>query len=332
MKTIKLILPFFGEFPRYFNFWLESVKFNSTIDFLLVTDNREVVNDYEIPENVIIQFMTLTDLKNRIEDITKQPIKLKSAYKLVDYKPMYGAIFEKEIQDYDFWGFLDADTILGNIRKFLTDELLLSYKKIFTRGHFTLFQNSKEMNSMYKIDHSYSDCFRFEDVMHFHSVCAYDEWGWSYGYGLSEILFRLGYKTFDEIIFADIDPSIFHFNLVGKENTHFDYFEFDNGNLLGKEKSETKEFMYIHLQKREINLLNIGKDKSKFYIYPNCISQIPLSQNECDFEKEFYRIQRSKKKKSRIKKLKSDYLLVRFEMIMRKIKRRIYVSYSNTKL
>ena len=39
MKKIIIIIPYFGEFPNYFDLWMKSVKYNSDIDFLLITDN-----------------------------------------------------------------------------------------------------------------------------------------------------------------------------------------------------------------------------------------------------------------------------------------------------
>ena len=34
MKKIIIIIPYFGEFPNYFDLWMKSVKYNSDIDFL----------------------------------------------------------------------------------------------------------------------------------------------------------------------------------------------------------------------------------------------------------------------------------------------------------
>ena len=42
-----------------------------------------------------------------------------SPYKLCDYKPVYGLIFDEDLQDYDFWGHCDVDLIFGDIRKFI---------------------------------------------------------------------------------------------------------------------------------------------------------------------------------------------------------------------
>ena len=50
--------------------------------------------------------------------------------------------------EYDFWGYCDIDLIFGNIRKFITDDILDKYDKILSRGHFTLFRNKDSINTI----------------------------------------------------------------------------------------------------------------------------------------------------------------------------------------
>ena len=49
MKKIAIIVPYFGEFPNYFPLFLNSCRYNPTVDWLLVTDIADPV-DY--PQNV----------------------------------------------------------------------------------------------------------------------------------------------------------------------------------------------------------------------------------------------------------------------------------------
>ena len=64
MKSINLIIPYFGEFPNYFPLFLKSCEFNKTIDWTIITDNR--VN-YEYPTNVHKIDMSFRELKIRIQ-------------------------------------------------------------------------------------------------------------------------------------------------------------------------------------------------------------------------------------------------------------------------
>ena len=72
------------------------------------------------------------------------PVALNSPYKLCDFKPSDGEVFEDYLNDYDYWGHCDVDLIWGDIRKFVTDELLEKYVRIFSRGHCSIYRNSSE--------------------------------------------------------------------------------------------------------------------------------------------------------------------------------------------
>ncbi|MCA5014098.1 MULTISPECIES: DUF6625 family protein [unclassified Enterococcus] len=316
MRSIILILVHFGELPNYFNLWLKSAEFNPTIDFLLVTDNS--LEEYTFPKNVQIINSSMVEIQSEIQNVTNQKVSIKYPYKLVEYRPLFGELFQSLIGGHDFWGYIDSDVILGDVRKFLTDELLDQYDRLLTRGHFTLFRNTKYMNTVYKIEHEYKDCFNFNDVMRFDSVCAYDEWGWDFGYGLSEILSRKGIVSYDQIIFADINPAIYYFDLVNHDFGNAEYFIFNNGKLVAHREKQEKEFMYIHLQKRQLS--NFVGEEAHYYIYPDRFSVAKETTETLEEqEKLFY----SRKKKRRIKtiltKIKSDYLLMRLTMLFRRV-------------
>lgn len=131
MKSILLILPYFGKFPGIFPFWLESCRLNTTIDFLIVTDQ----NLEPQSSNIIVRRMNLTDIKARIEDYVGFEVYLEKAYKLCDFKPLYSYIFKEYVSKYDFWGYCDCDMIFGDIRHFITDELLDRYDYLLGMGH-----------------------------------------------------------------------------------------------------------------------------------------------------------------------------------------------------
>lgn len=47
-------------------------------------------------------------------------------------------------------GHCDIDLLWGDIRKFLTDDILERYEKIGNQGHSTLYKNTKEVNARYR--------------------------------------------------------------------------------------------------------------------------------------------------------------------------------------
>ena len=81
-------------------------------------------------------------------------IVVESGYKLCDFKPALGYIFSDYIKKYDFWGYCDIDIIFGNIRAFMTDDLLNEYDVISARhdyltGCFALYKNNQDMCELF---------------------------------------------------------------------------------------------------------------------------------------------------------------------------------------
>ena len=115
-NRIILILPYFGKLPNFFPFWLQSCVNNKDIDFLIITDNENLeVSSYK---NIFKVTMTFDDCRAIIEEKLKRRVLLERPYKLCDYRPLYGKIFEDYIEGYEFWGFCDCDMIFGDISKF----------------------------------------------------------------------------------------------------------------------------------------------------------------------------------------------------------------------
>ncbi|WP_438425911.1 DUF6625 family protein [Aquimarina macrocephali] len=157
MKKIVLINFFFGKFPWYVDFFLKSCEYNSTVDFLLFTDNKI---DGKIPANMKIIPSTLESFNKLATEKIGFEIDIIRPYKFCDFKPCFGVIFQDYIKEYDFWGFCDIDLILGRIREFITDELMNNYNVIsvrddYTSGFFMLFQNTEFVNNIFRKSKDY---------------------------------------------------------------------------------------------------------------------------------------------------------------------------------
>jgi len=152
MKSICLIMPYFGEFPPWFKFWLKTCEYNPTVEWFFLTDQ-------DFPENCppnVKHFKADLEYFNQLATSTLGfDINLTFPYKICDLRPAFGKIFQQVICNYDFWGFGDIDLIYGNIRKFCSDEVLKRYDIIsarekFLTGHFTLYRNVDKVNDLYK--------------------------------------------------------------------------------------------------------------------------------------------------------------------------------------
>lgn len=150
-KKLCLITTYYGEFPWYFGHFLHSCGFNESVDFLIVTDNLPL---QDLPENVKFIDLSLSAFERLASAKMGFKIQIESPYKLCDFKPAYGFIFSDLVKGYDFWGHGDIDVIYGNIRKFMSDEILDCYDVItvtgdYISGAFTLFRNIPKVNSLF---------------------------------------------------------------------------------------------------------------------------------------------------------------------------------------
>ena len=66
MYSIAYVVPFFGKFPKGFQFWLLSCKCNPSIDWLIFTDDK---TPYDYPENVKVTYWTFDQMKKKVQAI-----------------------------------------------------------------------------------------------------------------------------------------------------------------------------------------------------------------------------------------------------------------------
>ena len=160
-QSIVIIICYYGNWPWYFSFFLHSCGYNPTVHFIIVTD---IYDDIILPPNVKIINMPLMDVKKRANKAFGFEVSVDFAYKLCDFKPAYGIIFNDLIEGYDFWGHGDIDVVFGNIREFMTDDVLLHHDLLCVRhdvltGYFQLFRNTEKMNTLFMQSKDYKQVF-----------------------------------------------------------------------------------------------------------------------------------------------------------------------------
>lgn len=147
------IIPWFGQWPEWFEFFLESCRHNPDIDWLFYTD---AVPPKNAPHNVRFNILSFSEYKAVVSNRLNINFNPTAAYKLCDIKPALGYIHYKDIQNYDFYAFGDIDVIYGQIRQFVTDDLLSRYNVISTHenrisGHFCIFRNTPEIRNSFML-------------------------------------------------------------------------------------------------------------------------------------------------------------------------------------
>ncbi|MBN46578.1 MULTISPECIES: DUF6625 family protein [unclassified Methylophaga] len=150
--TIVIVIPYFGQWPEWFELYLESCSRNPGIHWLFYTDCGEPINQCS---NVSYVPMTFEEYKRLVSDRLAIHFNPTSPYKLCDLKPALGFIHESDIKDYDFFAIGDIDIIYGQIRSFITDDLLRKYDVIGTHnrrlsGHFAIFRNTDKYRQAFR--------------------------------------------------------------------------------------------------------------------------------------------------------------------------------------
>lgn len=165
MKKCCFIIPYFGKLPKYFEIFAKTCSTNKNYEWLIFTDDNK---KYITPSNVKIINMSFEELVKMIQKKFNFEIWLKKPYKLCDYKPSYGYVFEDYIREFKFWGHCDLDTIMGNLEKLITEEMLENYDKIFCLGHMVLYKNNFENNRLfmkkYNGEELYKKVFSSEEI------------------------------------------------------------------------------------------------------------------------------------------------------------------------
>lgn len=275
MKKLCFIALWVGKLPENFWLWRESVRHNSDVDFYFVSDQKNV----EPLENLHTVYMTLEQIRERFQKIVDVPIVLKTPYKLCDYKPLWGKAFSEFTKDYEFWGHCDIDLVFGNIRSFVTDELLDANDKLFDAGFCIIYRNNQEMNELYKrsaskdnMAYSYIKAFRTQYACYFDEYMGMSILSWKYckvyrdqleekmvqDFGWQQLNFQ-SYITKEYFLFQWKDGKLYRWRCD------------ENGKLLSEQEPE--ERMLVHIQKRKMKFDFSEEElqkKNEFWIVPNC--------------------------------------------------------------
>jgi hypothetical protein len=261
---ICLILAFLGPWPPYVDLYLHSIRHNPDIDWLFVCDHAPPYT--ALPCNVRVRATSKTQLAQRIADAVGTPVNLSVPYKLCDFRPAYGVTFRDELQGYDFWGHCDNDVVFGQVRRFITNEILASYDKVLMHGYMALYRNSAAANGFYRLT-TPSICY--QDIFADPRYRGFDEW-----LGIAPVLDHHGIPYFQREFMATPAPWRYDLQAVRVANYFPQAFVWDEGRILqlhwdGSKVVET-EFAVFHLMRRKMNPPRFSADASlrRFAILP----------------------------------------------------------------
>ena len=152
--TIAIVVTFFGNPPAWLPAFFRSCQTNPDVRWLIYSD----FGTLPTPPNVTMKPMDLREFNARASAasgtaITIDPARIR---KICDFKPLYGLMFADDLRDFEFWAYSDLDVIWGDIRQFITDELLNGHIIVSPRqrklgGHGTFFRNTEANNRLFEI-------------------------------------------------------------------------------------------------------------------------------------------------------------------------------------
>ena len=294
-NSICVLGVYFGKLPAYFNLWLKSCEYNPKIDFIIFTDNQII----DLPPNVTVYKSSLKEIKDRASAVLEFECSLGRAYKLCDYKPLYGSIFSKELKGYDYWGHCDFDLIFGDINQFFEWYNLYEYDKINALGHLSFYRNTDEINSRYKLEGGRDN---YKKVFTSDTIYVFDEMP-----GMTELYRKHGFSMFTKYVYADIASVYERFRIIEeyaldekKKNYKDQIFYWENGKCFRayyvEDKLYKEEYMYIHFKKRRNFSVDFDeKSNASFYITQYGFipknGEVTLGDikkyNPCNLKKEF---------------------------------------------
>jgi len=252
MKRIAFVIPYFGPFPAWMDYFIASCRKNESVDFFIFSDNEKPAG---WPENIHYYTIDFQGYKNIVSDKLGINFDPDNAYKLCDIKPALGIVHEEVLQQYDFWGFCDIDVVFGNLRAFLTEDFLekfdfFSAHERRVAGHLSLMKNEKKYNESFMIAKDWRDVF--EDQSH----RSFDEKHYSDIYKgfknfprplakiISWVMLPLSRKALFREEFST--PELRYNWVDGSRNFPSEWY-WENGRLTNNQSE--REFLYLHFLK-----------------------------------------------------------------------------------
>jgi hypothetical protein len=173
LPSVCLVICYFGRPPGWINRYLISCAYNPSINFLIFTDQADFP---ATPSNVRVERLDVEKFNALASQKLGFNIQLRRPYKLCDFKPAYGLLFEEYLKGFDYWGYADIDVIYGDVRRFLTLAKLEQFdvytaRKEFIAGHFSLFRNDDRMRLLFRDSVDYRSTLLNPEMLSF-SECG----------------------------------------------------------------------------------------------------------------------------------------------------------------
>ncbi|RFS26878.1 hypothetical protein DVR12_03585 [Chitinophaga silvatica] len=275
---VAFIIPYFGKLPRWFNIFIKTCSYNSDFSFIFFSDNPVTIET----NNIYFNAFTLNDFNSLASLKLGFNIQITEPYKICDLKPAYGLIFEDYIKDFQYWGILDIDLILGNLKAFINVNILNEYdiitaKKEYLTGHFTIFRNCSKVNNLF------TESTHYKYVFQSNTIFSFDECNsiWKHLLkgipitaipakidSMTHVVKRLEKTNSLKIYFENLVLEQNKLDNQGNFSEWNDTLSWNNGKLFNF--NEKKEYLYFHFhflkKKRSFIVPDWNNVPKQFYI------------------------------------------------------------------
>lgn len=281
-NKIAIVCPYFGTLPSNYKYTLATMAANSFIDWYIITD--DVFEDK--------QYVNVFCIKSDFDEI-KRTIKnqfgfnISRIYKLCDYKPLYGIIFQDIVQGYEYWGYSDLDILYGSLEGCLSENNLRSYDKILELGHLSIYRNDPLINSMcWTIE---KNGYSLRSILESDNIYVLDE---SYGNGhlsVNELLEQSGYSVLRKVNGCkDVISRYRNLHIVGDKREAYTYLKYENGKLYVRNwrNNTSQEIIYVHFQKRQFENTTY-ENTNEFAVVPKGFVNESKIQKNCFYVRLF---------------------------------------------
>lgn len=166
LPSIRFVIPYFGAWPFWMDFFLASCARNPDVGWLFFTDCGVPPN---APDNTEFVEISYQDYCSHVSEKLGIVFAPPNPYKLCDIKPALGFIHAEHLEGYDFWAFGDIDVVYGDLRAYFTaarlaDKDLFSTHARRVSGHLCLIRNTARMREAFKLIPRWQE--RFSDPVH----------------------------------------------------------------------------------------------------------------------------------------------------------------------
>jgi hypothetical protein len=252
--SITIIIAYFGEFPEWSALYFETLRRNSTIQFIFYTDNlKPAIN----APNVIFRTMSFDAYKKKASTILGFTFNPSSAYKLCDLRPLIGIVHFEDLKGADFFGWADMDLLFGDIRSFYTNSVLADHEVFSTHahivsGHLALFKNSRKHRMMFQylggwkeklLAHEYVGI----DELLLRAYARFDEETGRSKKGIVKRLFGIPTNTRMYLVEQYTTPFTTLPWLDGSLNSAHPSTWFYKDGRISNDRDGDRKFMYLHL-------------------------------------------------------------------------------------